>query len=128
MARISGVEIPDNKKVKISLTYIKGIGCPLALDILREAGIDPESRVQDLDEGSIALLNNTIVEKEISVEGELRRIVRQNIKRLKDINSYRGLRHRRGLPVRGQRTSHNARTRKGARKTVGGIKKTLSKT
>jgi len=128
MARISGVEVPDNKKVSISLTYIKGIGRSLALDVLEKAGIDPEVRVKDLNEADIALLNNTIGQKKIPVEGELRRIVRQNIKRLKDINSYRGLRHKRGLPVRGQRTSHNARTRKGARKTVGGIKKTLTKT
>jgi len=128
MGKNIGCRNTRQQKSRISLTYIKGIGRSLALDVLKKSGIDPEIRVQDLNEADIALLNNTIGQKEIPVEGELRRIVRQNIKRLKDINSYRGLRHKRGLPVRGQRTSHNARTRKGARKTVGGIKKTLTKT
>ncbi|MBD3366105.1 30S ribosomal protein S13 [candidate division WWE3 bacterium] len=128
MARVSGVEIPDNKKAKISLTYVKGIGRALAKDVLEKAGIDPEARVKDLNETAIASINKTISAMEIPVEGELRRIVRANIKRLKDIGSYRGLRHKQGLPVRGQRTSRNARTRKGPRKTVGGIKRTLTKT
>ena len=127
MARVAGVEIPDNKKVKVSLTYVKGIGRSLAKDILEAAGIDPENRVEDLNESNIAKLNKTISNKEIPVEGELRRIVRQNIQRLKDIGCYRGIRHKKGLPVRGQRTSRNARTRKGPKKTVGGIKRSLLK-
>lgn len=128
MARVTGVEIPDSKKVKIALTYVKGVGRSLALDVLKEAGIEPETRVHELTEADIATLNKTIAKMEIPVEGELGRIVRQNIKRLKDIGSYRGLRHKQGLPVRGQRTSHNARTRKGPRKTVGGMKRKLTKT
>lgn len=128
MARVAGVEIPDDKKVKISLTYVRGIGRSLAKEVLQVAGINPEDRVKDLNEADIASINKAISDKEIPVEGELRRIVRQNIKRLKDIGSYRGIRHKKGLPVRGQRTSHNARTRKGPKKTVGGIKRTLTKT
>jgi small subunit ribosomal protein S13 len=127
MARVAGVEIPDDKKVKISLTYVKGIGRSLAKEVLKTAGIDPEDRVSDLNESDIAKLNKTISNEEIPVEGELRRIVKQNIQRLKDIGCYRGIRHKKGLPVRGQRTSRNARTRKGPRKTVGGMKRTLVK-
>lgn len=128
MARVTGVEIPDDKKAKISLTYVKGVGRSLAKDILKEAGIDPEARVKELTEADIAAINTTIGKMNIPVEGELSRIVRQNIRRLKDIGSYRGLRHKQGLPVRGQRTNHNARTRKGPKKTVGGMKRKLSKT
>jgi small subunit ribosomal protein S13 len=128
MARIKGIEIPDNKKAKISLTYIKGVGRTRASKILENAGIDPETRVKDLNEADIAKLNTTINTMDFPVEGELNRIVRQNIKRLQDIGSYRGLRHKSGLPVRGQRTSHNARTRKGKKKTVGGLKRKLTKT
>ncbi len=128
MARVVGVEIPDDKKVKISLTYVKGIGDSLALEVLDKADIDPETRVRDLDEKALASLNKTILDMEIPVEGELNRMVRQNIKRLQDIDSYRGIRHKVGLPVRGQRTSRNARTRKGKKKTVGGLKRKLTKT
>ena len=128
MARIAGIEIPENKKAKYSLLYIRGIGLKTAEKILDQAKVDPEIRIKDLDEASIAALNNAITKLAIPVEGELRRSVQQNIKRLQDIGSYRGSRHRVGLPVRGQRTSHNARTRKGKKRTVGGLKRKLSKT
>ncbi len=127
MARILGVEIPDNKKAYISVTYIKGVGRSNARQILAEAKVDPEKRIKELTPAEIASIAKSIERLQIPVEGELRRIVRQNIKRLVDIGSYRGLRHRVGLPVRGQRTSHNARTVKGKRKTVGGLKRKLSK-
>ena len=128
MARIAGIEIPENKKAKYSLLYIKGIGLKTAEKILDQAKVDSEIRIKDLDEASIAALNSAITKLAIPVEGELRRSVQQNIKRLQDIGSYRGSRHRVGLPVRGQRTSHNARTRKGKKRTVGGLKRKLSKT
>jgi len=127
MARIAGVNIPDEKRVEISLTYVYGIGKTKALQVLEKAGIDKNTRVKDLDDTQLANIQKTIADLEIPVEGEQRRIVRQNIRRLMDIKSYRGSRHRSGLPVRGQRTSHNARTRKGKKKTVGGLKRKLVK-
>ncbi len=128
MARIAGIEIPDNKKAKISLTYVKGVGRSNVDAILEKAGIDPEIRVKELNESAVASINKAIESLAIPIEGELRRMVRQNIKRLTDIGSYRGSRHKAGLPSRGQRTSHNARTSKGKKKTVGGLKRKLSKT
>ncbi len=117
MARIAGVDLPKNKRVEIGLTYIFGIGRSRSNEILDNAGVNPDTRVKDLTEAEITSLRSEI--DEYQVEGELRREVRADIKRLKDIGSYRGLRHRRGLPVRGQRTRTNARTRKGPKKTVG---------
>jgi len=122
MARIAGVDLPSNKKVMVALTYIYGIGRSLAEDIVKESGINPDTRVYNLTDEEIARLRN-IIEKKYKIEGELRTEVNMNIKRLMDIGSYRGLRHRRGLPVRGQRTRTNARTRKGKRRTVAGKKK-----
>ncbi len=118
MPRIVGVDIPKEKRIEVALTYIYGIGFTLSKQILGEAGIDPDLRAKDLTEGQISKLN-AIIGSEYMVEGDLRRDVTGNIKRLISIGSYRGLRHRRGLPVRGQRTSTNARTRKGPRKTIG---------
>ncbi|MCS7056100.1 MAG: 30S ribosomal protein S13 [Thermoflexales bacterium] len=119
MARIAGVDLPRNKRIDIGLTYIYGIGRPLAKQILARTNIDPATRVKDLTEAEAATLRE-IVEKEYKVEGDLRREVQLNIKRLIEIGCYRGLRHKRNLPVRGQRTRTNARTRKGVRKTVAG--------
>ena len=127
MARLAGVNIPDEKRVEISLTYVHGIGKTKSVEVLEKAGIDKNTRVKDLSDTDLANIQKAITEMEIPVEGEQRRIVRQNIRRLMDIKSYRGLRHRAGLPVRGQRTSHNARTRKGKKKTVGGLKRKLVK-
>ncbi len=124
MARIAGVDLPKNKRVEIGLTYIYGIGRSRSNEILDNAGVNSDTRVKDLTEAEITSLRSEI--DEYQVEGELRREVRADIKRLKDIGSYRGLRHRRGLPVRGQRTRTNARTRKGPKKTVG--KSRVSKT
>jgi small subunit ribosomal protein S13 len=121
MPRISGVDIPADKKIRISLRYIYGVGPTNALAILKEAGIDPERKASDLNEDELAKMIG-IIDKSILVEGALRRSIQQNIARLRDINSYRGVRHRRSLPVRGQRTRSNARTRKGPRKTVAGKK------
>ncbi len=118
MARISGVDLPREKRIETALTYIYGIGPSSAQHILQMAGIDPDTRVRNLSEADAARLRE-IVENEYRVEGDLRREVNASIKRLVEIGSYRGLRHRRGLPVRGQRTKTNARTRKGPRKTVG---------
>lgn len=112
MARIAGVDIPKNKRVEISLTYILGIGKSRSNDILEKAGINKGTRVKELTESEVKVLKD-IIENEYKVEGELRKEVRLNIKRLKDIKCYRGLRHRKGLPVRGQKTKTNARTRKG---------------
>ena len=120
MARIAGVNIPDNKRVEVGLTYIYGVGRSGARKILSETKIDPDTRVQDLSEENVAQIRGAI-EKDFRVEGELKRIVTTNIKRLKDIGSYRGMRHQKGLPVRGQRTRTNARTRKGKKKTTGGL-------
>ena len=121
MPRISGVDIPADKKIRISLRYIYGVGPTNALAILKEAGIDPERRAKDLNEDELAKIIG-IIDRGILVEGALRRQIQQNIARLRDISSYRGVRHRRSLPVRGQRTRSNARTRKGPRKTVAGKK------
>jgi small subunit ribosomal protein S13 len=121
MARIAGVDIPREKRVVISLTYIYGIGKPTAQKILKEAGVSEDTRVRDLTEEELNKIRE-IVDK-LKVEGDLRREVSLNIKRLMEIGSYRGLRHRRGLPVRGQNTKNNARTRKGPRKTVANKKK-----
>ena len=115
MARISGVDIPRGKRVLVGLTYIYGIGSATSGKILTEAGIDPSTRVQNLTEGEIARIRG-VLEAKYRVEGDLRKEVAMNIKRLMDLNTYRGLRHRRGLPVRGQRTHTNARTRMGPRR------------
>lgn len=122
MARIAGVDLPRDKRVEISLTYIFGIGRPSARKILAEAGINPDTRVKDLTEDEVAKLRE-IIEKKYQVEGDLRRQVSLDIKRLMDLGCYKGIRHRRGLPVRGQKTKTNARTRKGPKRTVSGKKK-----
>ncbi len=122
MARIAGVDLPRDKRVVIALTYIYGIGRTRAQTILAQTGVNPDTRVRDLTEEEVNRLRE-FIDKNYTVEGDLRREVQTNIKRLIDIGSYRGLRHRRGLPVRGQRTRTNARTRKGPRRTVGGKKK-----
>ena len=122
MARIAGVDLPRDKRIEIALTYIYGIGRTRAKEILGQTGINPDTRVRDLTEEEVTKLRETI-DCNYVVEGDLRREVQQNIKRLMDIGCYRGLRHRRGLPVRGQRTRTNARTRKGPRRTVGAKKK-----
>ena len=121
MARISGVDIPRDKRVVISLTYIYGIGKPTAIEILKKANISEDKRVKDLTEEELSAIRREVAE--IKVEGDLRREVALNIKRLMEIGSYRGMRHRKGLPVRGQNTRCNARTRKGKAKTVAGKKK-----
>ena len=126
MARIAGVDLPRNKRLGIALTYIFGIGRSSARVICDKAGIDPASNSDVLSDGEVVQLRE-IIERDYKVEGDLRREVSQNIKMLMDIGCYRGLRHRRGLPVRGQRTHTNARTRKGPKKTVAGKKKTLAK-
>lgn len=118
MARIAGVDIPSDKRVEVALTYIFGIGRPSSKRILTKAEVDPNVRVKNLTEKDISKLRE-IIEREHIVEGDLRKDVSMNIKRLMDIGSYRGLRHRRGLPVRGQRTRTNSRTRKGPRRTIG---------
>lgn len=122
MARVAGVDIPDNKRSIIALTYIFGIGNSSAQNILAKAGIDENTRIKELSEEDLDKIRK-IIDTEYMVEGSLRASVRMNIKRLMDIGNFRGLRHRRGLPVRGQRTKTNARTRKGPRKTVAGKKK-----
>jgi small subunit ribosomal protein S13 len=122
LARIAGVDLPRDKRVEISLTYIYGIGKAASQKILTEAGINPDTRVKDLTEEEVSRLR-TIIDKNHTVEGDLRRDVSMNIKRLMDIGCYRGIRHRRGLPVRGQNTKTNARTRKGPKRTAGGKKK-----
>jgi small subunit ribosomal protein S13 len=118
MPRILGIDIPKKKKIKISLTYIYGVGRSKAENILKQAQVDPEKRASELTEEETSKITS-IIQKNITVEGELRREASSNIKRLMDIGTYRGWRHKRGLPVRGQRTSSNARTRKGPRRTVG---------
>lgn len=119
MARIVGVDIPRDKKVPFSLTFIHGIGLTTAIKICEAAKVDPESRVKDLTEKQVVAIRDTISSLNVTVEGELRSQNAMNIKRLKDIGTYRGLRHRRGLPVNGQRTKTNARTRKGKKRTIG---------
>ena len=122
MARISGVDLPRDKKVEIGLTYIYGIGRHAALEILQKAGIDTALRVRDLTDADVNKIRG-VIERDHKVEGALRTEVAMNIKRLMDIGSYRGIRHRRGLPVRGQRTHTNARTKKGPRRAIAGKKK-----
>jgi small subunit ribosomal protein S13 len=122
MARIAGVDLPRDKKVEIGLTYIYGIGRASAQQILEKAGIDSSLRIRDLTDADVNKLRG-VIEKEFRVEGALRTEVAMNIKRLMDIGSYRGIRHRRGLPVRGQRTHTNARTKKGPRRAIAGKKK-----
>ena len=126
MPRIVGVDIPKEKRVEIALMYIYGLGRALSNKILKVANINPDKRAKDLTEEEIARLS-TIIQKDYRVEGDLRRDISANIKRLIDAGSYRGLRHRRGLPVRGQRTKTNARTRKGPRKTVGVIRQKVER-
>ena len=126
MARIAGVDLPRNKPVEIALTYIYGIGRTSSQDILARTQIDPTTRVRDLVEAEVSRLRETI-DKDYRVEGDLRREVAMNIKRLQEIGCYRGLRHRRNLPVRGQRTRTNARTKRGARKTVPGRRRARAK-
>jgi len=128
MPRIKGVDIPNEKRIEVALTYIEGIGLTTSKKILGIAKINPDTRAKDLTDAEIAAINGAISSLGISIEGELRRIIASNIRRLKEIKSYRGLRHHLGLPVRGQRTRTNARTRKGKRKTVGGQKRKLTKT
>ena len=125
MARIVGVDIPRNKKIAFSLCYIHGIGMSTALEICKTAKIDMDKRVQELTEKQISSIREVISSSEINVEGELRSFNAMNIKRLKDVGAFRGLRHRRGLPVNGQRTKTNARTRKGKKRTIGLGKKAI---
>ena len=122
MPRIVGVDLPKEKRIEIALMYIYGIGRAVSNQILAESGISPDKRAKELTEDEVAKLN-TIIQKQYKVEGDLRRDIAANIKRLMEVGSYRGYRHRRGLPVRGQRTKTNARTRKGPRKTVGVVRK-----
>lgn len=126
MARIAGVDLPREKPVGISLRYIYGIGPTTSLKILARAGVKPQVRVRDLTETEINRIRE-VIDKEYAVEGDLRREVSQNIKRLSEVGCYRGLRHRRGLPTRGQRTRTNARTRRGPRKTVAGRRRAIAK-
>ena len=126
MARISGIDLPREKRIEVALTYIFGIGLPTAQKILEQTGVDPNMRVKNLSEADEKKLRDAI-DGRVKVEGDLRREVAANVKRLVDIGCYRGVRHRRGLPVRGQRTKTNARTRKGPKKTVGVRKKTTAK-
>lgn len=121
MPRIAGVDVPNEKRVEIALRYIYGIGPHLARVVLKEAGVDPNTRAKNLTEDEVSRIAG-VIDRNYLVEGQLRRQVQQNIARLRDIGCYRGLRHRRGLPVRGQRTRSNARTRKGPKKTVAGKK------
>ena len=122
MARISGVDLPREKRVEVGLTYIFGIGLATSQKLLSETGINPDTRVRELTDDEVARLRE-IIDRDLRVEGDLRREVAMNIKRLIDIGSYRGLRHRRGMPVRGQRTRTNARTRRGPKRAIGGRKK-----
>ncbi len=122
MARISGVDLPKNKRMEVALTYIYGIGQTKSKQILRDAGVNPDTKTDQLADSEISAIRN-IIDKEHKVEGDLRRDISMSIKRLMDIGAYRGLRHRRGLPVRGQRTHTNGRTRKGPRRSIAGKKK-----
>ena len=121
MPRLLGVDIPSDRPTFVSLTYLYGVGPKISLELCRKAGVDPQAKARDLHEDELARLA-ALLDKDYTVEGQLRRQVAQNIARLRDIGSYRGIRHRRGLPVRGQRTRTNARTRKGPKKTVAGKK------
>lgn len=122
MARIAGIDLPREKRVEIGLTYIYGVGRSTARKIVRETGVDPDTKVRDLAEGEVGSIRSYI-DQNLEVEGDLRREQQQNIRRLIDIGAYRGIRHRRGLPVRGQRTKTNARQRKGPKPSIGGRKK-----
>ncbi|MDQ7000779.1 MAG: 30S ribosomal protein S13 [Mariprofundus sp.] len=122
MARIAGVNIPTQKRIEVALTYIFGIGLSSSKQILAKAGVDAETRVKDLSDEDVARIRG-VIDSDFTVEGDMRRTVTMNIKRLTDLGTYRGLRHRKGLPVRGQRSKTNARTRKGPRRTVAGKKK-----
>ncbi|HLP83501.1 MAG TPA: 30S ribosomal protein S13 [Phycisphaerales bacterium] len=126
MPRVAGIDIPENKKIYFALQYVHGIGAKFAKDILAEAGVDGDQRANQVDDAKMAQIN-AIIDNSYLVEGALRRQVQQNIQRLKEIKSYRGERHRKGLPVRGQRTQSNARTRKGKKKTVAGKKSVKAK-
>ncbi len=126
MARIAGVDLPRDKRVEIGLTYIYGIGLTTSQEILKSTGINPDTRIKDLAEEEVARLRE-VIDRDYVVEGDLRREVGLNIKRLQEIGCYRGLRHRRNLPVRGQRTRTNARTKRGARRTVAGKKRAARK-
>jgi small subunit ribosomal protein S13 len=125
MARISGIDLPRNKRVEIGLTYIYGVGLTRSQEILEKTGVNPDTRVKDLSDSDVAALRGAL--QEYQVEGDLRRWEAMNVKRLMDIGTYRGRRHRMGLPVRGQRTRTNARTRRGVRRTVAGKKKAAAK-
>jgi small subunit ribosomal protein S13 len=122
VARIAGVDLPKNKRMEIALTYIYGIGRTKSKEILREAGVDPDTKTDQLADSEITSIRN-LIDKEHKVEGDLRREISMSVKRLMDVGTYRGLRHRKGLPVRGQRTSTNGRTRKGPRRSIAGKKK-----
>ena len=122
MARIAGVDLPKNNRMEIALTYIYGIGHAKSKEILRDAGVSPDTKTDQLADSEITSIRN-IIDREMKVEGDLRREISMSIKRLMDVGTYRGLRHRKGLPVRGQRTSTNARTRKGPRRSIAGKKK-----
>ena len=127
MARIAGINIPLNKRVEVGMTYIYGIGRPMSNKLLAEAGVDPDTYVRDLTDDEVSKLRD-LIDREVTVEGDLRREQSQNIKRLMEIGCYRGLRHRRGLPVRGQNTKTNARTRKGPKRmSIAGKKKAAKK-
>ena len=126
MARISGVDLPRDKRVEVALTYIYGIGIKSSQDILKQSEVNPDTRVKDLAEDEVARLRE-VIDRNYRVEGDLRREVQMNIKRLQEIQCYRGLRHRRNLPARGQRTRTNARTKRGARRTVPGRRRSRAK-
>ena len=126
MARIAGIDLPRNKRIEIALTYIYGIGRTTATRVLKEANVDPSTKTSELNDGEITSIRQ-VIDHTCKVEGDLRREVSMNIKRLMDIGSYRGIRHRIGLPVRGQATKNNARTRKGRRKTIANKKKAAAK-
>jgi small subunit ribosomal protein S13 len=126
MARIAGVDLPRQKRVDIALRYLYGIGPARALEVLEKAQVDPAIRVKDLSEAEVTRIRN-IIDRDFKVEGDLRREIAMNVKRMQEISTYRGLRHRRGLPVRGQRTRTNARTKRGTRRTVAGRKRSKAK-
>ena len=123
MARIAGVDLPREKRIEIGLTYVYGIGRPTATKILEEAGVNPDTRVRDVTDDEVKKISEAIEKLNVVVEGDLRREIALNIKRLQEIGCYRGIRHRKGLPVRGQNTKNNARTRKGPKRTVANKKK-----
>lgn len=126
MARIAGVDLPKDKRIEVGLCYIYGIGPSVSKRILAQTGVNPDTKVRDLSEGEASRIRE-VIDREHKVEGELRREVQINIKRLIEIGSYRGIRHRRGLPVHGQRTRTNARTKRGARRTVAGRRRTVAR-